>query len=352
MGYENITVPFRDWNVVREIGSGSFGKVFEIRRDRYGIVERSAMKVIAVPQDPNEIRTYLRDGYAPETLRKMYDGSRASVLEEYQTMIKLKDCPNIVRCEDIEIVMDPDGIGSKIYIRMELLTPMREYDKMRSFNEAEQDDNAQDGTEAIEWIVLDKSENEQKILLISKYALDGKKYEGESSKATWDTCSLRSWLNYDFYYQAFSEKERNRIKETTVKAEWNREFDVNPGKDTLNKVFLLSRKEAEMYFSGQSARRCRCTYYGYTADVAQNEGEDACNWWLRSPGKSEREVAYINYNGEFGSKEVYAHLAVRPAIWISIESIISEDSPESGESPLDSRVDSNPLDDIFFGTGN
>ena len=137
MGYENITVPFRDWNVVREIGSGSFGKVFEIRRDRYGIVERSAMKVIAVPQDPNEIRTFLRDGYAPETLRKMYDGSRASVLEEYQTMIKLKDCPNIVRCEDIEIVMDPDGIGSKIYIRMELLTPMREYDKMRSFNEAE-----------------------------------------------------------------------------------------------------------------------------------------------------------------------------------------------------------------------
>ena len=696
MGYENITVPFRDWNVVREIGSGSFGKVFEIRRDRYGIVERSAMKVIAVPQDPNEIRTFLRDGYAPETLRKMYDGSRASVLEEYQTMIKLKDCPNIVRCEDIEIVMDPDGIGSKIYIRMELLTPMREYDKMRSFNEAEviklgsdicnmlvrceaegvvhrdikpgnimvsgqgdyklgdfgiarsmdqstittrigtmnyiapevyngkkyghaadiyslglviywllnnrrmpffpqndseinsssaataqqlrmmgkpiprpvnggtgiagavlkalaydpgdryqsamefgneirrclpserlserlsgseneiterliikdndktdrfpqdpvnvqmktqplykeedrrmhfkgetdikgnaerrfretkkeadgykpdltanenisaakikeratkrpaqkkrylggiifaacallvllcvlfvmkfvkngkifpnlagngkdsaalptdekvesgqesavekisigdtyifgsyeQDDNAQDGTEAIEWIVLDKSENEQKILLISKYALDGKKFEGESSKATWDTCSLRSWLNYDFYNQAFSEKERNRIKETTVKAEWNREFDVNPGKDTLNKVFLLSRKEAEMYFSGQSARRCRCTYYGYTADVAQNEGEDACNWWLRSPGKSEREVAYINYNGEFGSKEVYAHLAVRPAIWISIESIISEDSPESGESPLDSRVDSNPLDDIFFGTGN
>ena len=200
--------------------------------------------------------------------------------------------------------------------------------------------------------MLDKSENEQKILLISKYALDGKKYEGESSEATWDTCSLRSWLNYDFYNQAFSEKERNRIKETTVKAEWNREFDVNPGKDTLNKVFLLSRKEAEMYFSGQSARRCRCTYYGYTADVAQNEGEDACNWWLRSPGKSEREVAYINYNGEFGSKEVYAHLAVRPAIWISIESIISEDSPESGESPLDSRVDSNPLDDIFFGTGN
>ena len=101
MVYETITVPFRGWTVVREIGQGSFGKVYEIRRDQYGIVERSAMKVISVPQDPDEIQAYLRKGDAPETLRKMYEGSRASVLREYQTMVRLKDCPNIVRCEDI-----------------------------------------------------------------------------------------------------------------------------------------------------------------------------------------------------------------------------------------------------------
>ena len=137
MIHENIPVPFRGWTVVRKIGHGSFGNVYEIRRDRYGLTERSAMKVITIPQDPDEIQAYLRDGYAPETLRNMYDGSRASVLAEYQMMAKLKDCPNIVRCEDIEIVMDPDEIGSTIYIRMELLTPIREYDKLQSYSEKE-----------------------------------------------------------------------------------------------------------------------------------------------------------------------------------------------------------------------
>ena len=137
MIHENIPVPFRGWTVVREIGHGSFAKVYEICRDQYGIVERSAMKVISVPQDPDDIQAYLRDGYSPETLRNMYDGSRTSVLAEYQMMVRLKDCRNIVRCEDIEIVMDPDGIGSKIYIRMELLTPIREYDKLQGYSEKE-----------------------------------------------------------------------------------------------------------------------------------------------------------------------------------------------------------------------
>ena len=128
---------FADGPLLSELGRGGFGTVYGIRRDRYGIVERSEMKVIAVPPIPNEIKSYLRDECGSETLRKMYDGSRASVLGEYQTMARPKDCPNIVRCEDIEIVMDPDGIGSKIYIRMELLTPIREYEKLQSVKEEE-----------------------------------------------------------------------------------------------------------------------------------------------------------------------------------------------------------------------
>ena len=60
MDYEYLAVPFHGWIVVREIGIGGFGKVYEIRRDQYGIAERSAMKVIAVPQDHNEINPYLK----------------------------------------------------------------------------------------------------------------------------------------------------------------------------------------------------------------------------------------------------------------------------------------------------
>ena len=52
-------------------------------------------------------------------------------------MARLKDAPNIVRCEDINVVMNPDGIGCCIYIRMELLTPLRDCEKLQGFDEAE-----------------------------------------------------------------------------------------------------------------------------------------------------------------------------------------------------------------------
>ena len=48
----------------------------------------------------------------------------------------------------------------------------------------------------IEWQVLDVQDN--KALLISKFGLDVQPYNNTKAKVTWDTCSLRSWLNKDF----------------------------------------------------------------------------------------------------------------------------------------------------------
>ena len=137
MDTENIKVPFPGWSVVREIGHGGYGKVYEIRRHLLDVDERSAMKVIPVPRDPAEIRDYLNDGYDPDSLQKRYENSRNAVLREYTMMARMKDCVNIVRCEDITVVMNPDRISSRIFIRMELLTPMREYEKLRIFDENE-----------------------------------------------------------------------------------------------------------------------------------------------------------------------------------------------------------------------
>ena len=137
MNTENMKVPFPGWSVVREIGHGGYGKVYEIRRHLLDVDERSAMKVIPVPRDPAEIRDYLNDGYDPDSLQKRYENSRNAVLREYTMMARMKDCVNIVRCEDITVVMNPDRISSRIFIRMELLTPMREYEKLRIFDENE-----------------------------------------------------------------------------------------------------------------------------------------------------------------------------------------------------------------------
>ena len=137
MNTENIKVPFPGWSVVREIGHGGYGTVYEIRRHLLDVDERSAMKVIPVPRDPGEIRDYLNDGYDRDSIKKRYENSRNAVLREYTMMARMKDSVNIVRCEDITVVMNPDGISSRIFIRMELLTPIREYEKLRFYDENE-----------------------------------------------------------------------------------------------------------------------------------------------------------------------------------------------------------------------
>ena len=70
MNTENMKVPFQGWSIVREIGHGGYGKVYEIRRHLLDTDERSAMKVIPVPRDPAEIRDYLNDGYDLNSLKK------------------------------------------------------------------------------------------------------------------------------------------------------------------------------------------------------------------------------------------------------------------------------------------
>ena len=71
-----------------------------------------------------------------------------------------------------------------------------------SFGSYEQDNNPANGKEEIEWIVLDVQGDRS--LLISKYALDCKKYNTEWTDGTWESCSLRKWLNSDFLNAAFS----------------------------------------------------------------------------------------------------------------------------------------------------
>ena len=81
-----------------------------------------------------------------------------------------------------------------------------------TFGHYEQDGDLSDGTENIEWTVLDVQENSA--LLISRYGLDSVQYNTERAEVTWETCSLREWLNGDFLCAAFSEEEQETIIES------------------------------------------------------------------------------------------------------------------------------------------
>lgn len=204
------------------------------------------------------------------------------------------------------------------------------------FGTYEQDNDQSNGAEAIEWIVLDKQDG--KLLLLSKYALDCKSYNEEETEVTWETCTLREWLNGTFYDTAFSQAEQDCIATTQVKNEDNPIYKTEGGNDTEDKVFLLSIKEAIQYFNSDPgawdfARCVKVTEYAkaqgamvYNEEEFKVAGNSEYNgsgwWWLRSPGMNSGKAANIYLLGSVNREGLIVFdtvSVVRPAFWLSLE---------------------------------
>ncbi|MBR6365238.1 MAG: hypothetical protein IKS10_03935 [Lachnospiraceae bacterium] len=187
------------------------------------------------------------------------------------------------------------------------------------FGSYEQDGNISNREEAIGWLVLDKQED--RILVISRYGLDCQPYNNQNVDVTWETCSLRKWLNNEFYMATFTTEERSRILETTVTADKNPEHDTPAGNDTVDRVFLLSIEEVNRYFTDPiEAARCMGTPYCYN-EGAYEESWGCCHWWLRTPGSAPNSAVHengLNSTSNLGMGVSYDAYAVRPAMWIQI----------------------------------
>ncbi|WP_308617969.1 DUF6273 domain-containing protein [uncultured Eubacterium sp.] len=197
-------------------------------------------------------------------------------------------------------------------------------DKMR-FGTYEQDNDISNGKEDIEWRVLAKENN--RILVISDKALDCQLYNVKYDVVTWKTCTLRKWLNDDFFNSAFTDAEKMCIPTVTVSADKNPKYSTYSGKTTKDKIFLLSTKEAEKYFVDDEERKCIPTDYAiaqgvYTSDNHTINGVGTCYWWLRSPGSIQSCATLVYADGVFSERGYDVNRscsAVRPAMWITIE---------------------------------
>lgn len=186
------------------------------------------------------------------------------------------------------------------------------------FGKYEQDNNISNGKEDIEWLVLDVQDG--RVLVISKYGLDAKRYNEELAEVTWETCTLRKWLNNEFVNTAFTSEEKAKIPAVTVSADANPSYSTDPGNATQDKVYLLSINELNKYFSSDSARVCEPTKYA-VANVA-DANRDIVNscWWLRSPRDCQYDAAIVAYGNildhdyDIGMDCV----AIRPAMWITV----------------------------------
>lgn len=218
------------------------------------------------------------------------------------------------------------------------LVPYRTIGNKVAFGLYEQDNNTENGMEAIEWIVLDYEEKEHKALLLSQYGLEVKQYNIEKTDITWERCSLRHWLNSEFLKSAFSANEQAAILMTTVDnsdsqgySKWN----TDGGNNTQDHIFLLSYAEANRYLDvtednyNNTKARVAPTAYAITQDVWAYEefqtsnGEPAAWWWLRSPSTDQECAAIVHANGALLDNYVtFVYGVVRPAFWLNLESDI------------------------------
>lgn len=187
----------------------------------------------------------------------------------------------------------------------------------------EQDNDTSNGKEPIEWIVLDKADD--KMLVISKMALDYKRYLDESispelDECVWSNSSIRNWLNDTFFTEAFNDVEQQKICETSVVTEDNEEYGTPGGENTSDKVFLLSHQEILKYFADGAS--CEPTAYAkalgsYVSDEDDTKGETG--WLLRTPGKDQTKVEEVEPGGYIVSNNITARVSIRPAMWIDME---------------------------------
>ena len=112
------------WSVVRLIGRGSYGAVYEIERETFGYHEQAAIKHISIPQSSSEIDELISEGYDEESITRTFEERVRDVLAEYALMRKLNGSANAVNCDDYRCVQHDNDSGWDIYIKMELLTAL------------------------------------------------------------------------------------------------------------------------------------------------------------------------------------------------------------------------------------
>ena len=125
--YKQYEPIFGSWRIVRKLGEGSFGKVYEIEREDFGTTYKAALKAITVPASETELRDVMADGMDEEGARAYYYSFVQELVREFALMSKLKGNSNVVSYENHQVIEHKDGIGWDILIQMELLTPLNEY---------------------------------------------------------------------------------------------------------------------------------------------------------------------------------------------------------------------------------
>ena len=159
-----------------------------------------------------------------------------------------------------------------------------------------------------DWLVLEVHSGTA-LLITKNIVLEQQKYHDDFTEVTWETCALRQYLNDTFFNYSFSEAEQARILLTSVRSESNSQSGTDGGKDTKDRIFILSLSEANQYFGSDSDRIAKYSDTGNTR-----------RWRLRTPGIHQKFTVFVQDDGsiDYSGNNVSFAYGVRPAMWIQL----------------------------------
>lgn len=175
--------------------------------------------------------------------------------------------------------------------------------------------------EPIKWRVMDVTDH--LAYLISDVALDTQKYNQEARDVSWNTSSLRSWLNgYDASNnQAGIDYRSNNFMNTAFGSN-EKDILISTNNDKVTILSEEALKNTNSYgFHKQDSRTCKASEYAQ-AMGAHPDSFGACNWWTSTNGNSSLTAKYIQQSGESytkGYSVAYAGNVVRVAVTIDLK---------------------------------
>ena len=183
----------------------------------------------------------------------------------------------------------------------------------------EQDNNYNNGSEPVQWRVLDIRDG--RALLLSVYGLETMAYHWNAVSVTWENCSLRAYLNSNFYNGVFADNERQWILQTWNNNPNSARYGTYGGNNTYDYVFLLSQDEIRYYFPTEPSRKTQPTAVARAHGAYGTADVNCAWWWLRSPGMSTSAASSINSIGvllDTGPVVNDVTGMIRPAMWINL----------------------------------
>lgn len=207
-----------------------------------------------------------------------------------------------------------------------------------TFGRYEQDNNYYNGSEPIEWIVVETFPS--CIKLVSRYALECMRFNAGLWQPGWENSDIRKWLNGTFMATAFTAEEQSMIDLARTPNRGNSSYGIDRQGDTYDMIFLLDEKEVRTYFGEQSGYRrvCYPTQHAIANGGYVNDYSRATWWWTRTPGKDLNSAVYIGNGGNLdyeGNPVNWENGCVRPGLLVSTtRSMPASSTPTASPSVL------------------